>query len=67
VVRLLFDLGLLGANGLAVEYPEMPRGAERDLFQRVQLGMALTAAGTLLFFWGSNGVLKLPFRKASVT
>lgn len=29
----------------AVEYYGLTPGAERDIFQRVQLGMALTAAG----------------------
>lgn len=35
-------------QGLAVEYRNLSHGFERDIFQRVQLGMPLTAAGMSL-------------------
>lgn len=31
---------------LSVKYETLPPGYERDIFQRVQLGIPLTAAGT---------------------
>lgn len=33
----------------SVEYHELPPGTEREIFQRVQLGMSLTAAGVHTF------------------
>jgi hypothetical protein len=45
VVIAIYAKCPIASNLLEVEYYGLTPGAERDIFQRVQLGMALTAAG----------------------
>lgn len=44
-VSLLCERAPLFTSSSPVEYHDLPPGTEREIFQRVQLGMSLTAAG----------------------